>query len=150
MNIGVLNKAQLSPEHQLMNHPAAYPPWGHWLVAVLHDPQWWHFKQRLQVQTSLKLLDLEVWNSYKGSHIIENDRRTCIMFPTWATHQGKKITCKHKMTGSPYHEYSPLWNYSTGKSEHLQVWNGDGLDKCVIMKCQKLFYCCHVKSPLTW
>lgn len=37
------------------------------------------------------LLDFEVLNFHKGNRVIQNDKRTCIVSLTWATHQEKKV-----------------------------------------------------------
>lgn len=75
----------------------------------------WHFRHRTAGIDIIKtLLDLEVLNFH--NHVTQNDRRTCIVFLTWATHQGKKKHANTAMTGSPCNGCSPFYSNSVGRN----------------------------------
>lgn len=76
------------------------------------------FKHRAAGSDTIKtLLDLEVLNFHKGNHVMQNDRRTCIVFLTWATHQEKKKTHMHTHRWQVLLEMNASHCAGTGQAE---------------------------------
>ena len=72
---------------------------GWWLDS---SPMLWLSKHRTAGADIIKtLLDREGLNFPKGNHVTQNNRRTCIVFLTWATHQEKKNTMQTQRCQAP-------------------------------------------------